>query len=263
MSSSVWTPPGVAGPAAGIRQHFWHRQECIDKIVERSLAPKPGEKFTFIDREEVKIVDVGAGYDPWAQADTVVDYVPCKTRLGVKHHTVDIDFEPLPFADQSVDFLYSRHTLEDIGNPLFVCREINRVAKRGYIEVPSPLQEFCRGVDAGKPLWRGHHHHRHFIWHEGNTLFLLPKYPIVEPMRLEWVDETELQFLLNTNPIAWNEYFWFDGPFEVKLLRHDLDFGIRGDYAKWIYRAMKTSFDSALILGAKHGLKPSDFVANA
>ncbi len=37
-------------------------------------------------------------------------------------------------------------TLEDIRDPIWVCHEMNRIAKAGYIEVPSRLEEQSWGV---------------------------------------------------------------------------------------------------------------------
>src|SRR5262245_49885274 len=56
---------------------------------------------------------------------------------------------PFPFTDKQIDFVICSHTLEDIRDPLFVCAEMIRIAKRGYIEVPSRLVESSRGIEPG------------------------------------------------------------------------------------------------------------------
>jgi ubiquinone/menaquinone biosynthesis C-methylase UbiE len=64
----------------------------------------------------------------------------------------------LPFEDKSVDFLICSHTLEDLRDPIRVCREINRVAKAGYIEVPSRAMETIFGLEhRGYPGYYHHH----------------------------------------------------------------------------------------------------------
>src|SRR6059058_1636046 len=65
--------------------------------------------------------------------------------------------EPWPFADAQFDFAICSHTLEDIRDPIWVCQELQRVAKAGYIEVPSRRQEQARGVQGNWVGW-GHHH---------------------------------------------------------------------------------------------------------
>ena len=50
-----------------------------------------------------------------------------------------------PFDDHFFDFAICSHTLEDVRDPLHVCAELMRVAKAGYIEVPSRVKETCLG----------------------------------------------------------------------------------------------------------------------
>jgi hypothetical protein len=83
------------------------------------------------------------------------------------------DRVPFPFADQSVDFVICSHVLEDIRDPLWVCREMMRVGRRGYIEVPSRLAESCRGVEPGQVGWS---HHRWLIEIRDDALVFLMKY---------------------------------------------------------------------------------------
>jgi hypothetical protein len=35
-----------------------------------------------------------------------------------------------------LDVAICRHTLEDIANPVFLCRELSRVSRAGYVETP-------------------------------------------------------------------------------------------------------------------------------
>jgi ubiquinone/menaquinone biosynthesis C-methylase UbiE len=47
----------------------------------------------------------------------------------------------LPYEDKEFDFVYCRHVLEDLIYPFRVIKEMQRVAKAGYIETPSPMAE--------------------------------------------------------------------------------------------------------------------------
>jgi len=53
------------------------------------------------------------------------------------------------------DYAICTHTIEDISNPFFVCREIEKIAKAGLIIVPSKYTEFHRWSH-----FRGFIHHR-------------------------------------------------------------------------------------------------------
>lgn len=56
-----------------------------------------------------------------------VDYI---AALGVDH-VVDLTEQPLPFADASVDQVFSAHFLEHVKKPKNVLREIGRVCRDG------------------------------------------------------------------------------------------------------------------------------------
>lgn len=133
-------------------------------------------------KPDAKILDIGGCFAPCRSATHMVDIMPfeklnLKGAYGpaplkiTKSNYVEMDLgsgAPLPFADKAFDFVVCRHTLEDIANPLFVCAEINRVSKAGYIETPSRIYESTRGVE--RPSWAGHYHHRWFVEVEGNKL---------------------------------------------------------------------------------------------
>ena len=66
------------------------------------------------------------------------------------------DREPFPFDDDEVDFVVCSQTLEDVRDPVWVCFEMQRVGKAGYIEVPSRLEEQSWGI-AGEYVGWPHH----------------------------------------------------------------------------------------------------------
>ena len=111
------------------------------------------------------VLDIGGWACPFNRANYVIDAEPYDTRgyygtVGMPAsqggdrefftahtwHRRDIcGKEPFPFEDKEIDFVICSHTLEDIRDPLWVCAEMIRVAKRGYIEVPEFWhQEPCR-----------------------------------------------------------------------------------------------------------------------
>jgi len=64
---------------------------------------------------------------------------------------------PYPFDDRQIDFVICAHTLEDVRDPVWVCSEMSRVGKAGYIETPSRLEEQSWGVE-GPFVGHSHHH---------------------------------------------------------------------------------------------------------
>jgi len=144
------------------------------------------------------VVDIGGWFKPLKRANKIIDILPYETRA--LHNAIgDADEKesyskndwivrdlcvrtPFPFKDKEVDFVFCSHTLEDIRDPIWVCSEIVRIGKRGYIEVPSRALETTRGIE--KWQYTGFYHHRWLIEkdNEGTLVFTyktpaLVKYP--------------------------------------------------------------------------------------
>lgn len=121
------------------------------------------------------VLDVGGWAKPLPRADWVIDLMPYRTR-GLYGYDRDAaqerfdaatwverdicDREPWPFEDGRFELVVCSHTLEDVRDPVWVCSEMVRVARRGYIEVPSRLEEQAYGVQGP---WAGWGHHRWLI----------------------------------------------------------------------------------------------------
>ena len=135
--------------------------------------------------DDAVVLDVGGWASPFWRADHVLDLMPYETRglygpplqpekerFSEATWTIgDIcDKDPWPYADDQFDFAICSQTLEDVRDPVGVCRELNRVAKAGYIEVPTRLAEQCAGVEGGE--WSGWSHH-HWIcdFEDGGIVF--------------------------------------------------------------------------------------------
>lgn len=131
---------------------------------------------------QAKILDIGGWFAPCKQATHMVDIMPFDTlntagaygngSLRIKpenYHQLDLGkIDRLPFQDQEFDFVICRHTLEDIKDPIKICREMIRVAKAGYIETPHRAYESTKGVE--RHWWCGHYHHRWLVEILGNKI---------------------------------------------------------------------------------------------
>ncbi len=142
----------------------------------------PASRRRLLDslRADAVVLDIGGWADPFNRADWVMDMQPYETRglyerRGWIERTEDepqrfteetwlrrdiCDREPYPFEDGQLDFVICSHTLEDIRDPVWVCSEMARIAKAGYIEVPSILEELCFGFRGPLVGWD---HHRWLI----------------------------------------------------------------------------------------------------
>ncbi|MGI8728236.1 MAG: class I SAM-dependent methyltransferase, partial [Solirubrobacterales bacterium] len=125
--------------------------------------------FELVDDDDI-VLDVGGWIKPFTRADYVIDLLPYSTRgdlgaIGTGPERFDesrwiqrdiCDREPFPFADDQFDFAICSHTLEDVRDPIWVCEEISRVARAGYVEAPSRAEEQSYGFDGRFTGW-GHH----------------------------------------------------------------------------------------------------------
>jgi len=148
--------------------------ELIDRHLD-SLSTKP-----------TKILDVGGGASPYPKATEILDlfdhdfvekFSYGDDSLSAENKTwtkFDICSRELwPYGDDTFDFSICSHTLEDIKDPLWVCKELARISKAGYIEFPSRYQESIHGlVYRGVTGWP---HHRWMIEERSGNLLLIPK----------------------------------------------------------------------------------------
>ena len=139
------------------------------------MIEKNCRKLPEIIKPSDLVLDVGGWHAPLNRADYIVDIMPYDTRNQkgavladvwpkerfTRDTFLQLDIcadKPWPFRDKQFDFVLCAHTLEDVRDPIRVCRELVRVAKAGYIEVPSRLTESSKGVE--RPFYCGFYHHR-------------------------------------------------------------------------------------------------------
>jgi len=133
-----------------------------------------------------RVLDVGGGAAPFPRANHVIDALPFDAAGAGSDGSIDrpssastlrpnqwtqwdlCERRPWPFPDKSFDFAVCSHVLEDLRDPIWVCSELSRVAKAGYIEVPSRVLEQSRGVE--HPRFAGYLHHRWLISNTSGTL---------------------------------------------------------------------------------------------
>jgi hypothetical protein len=172
------------------------------------------------------VLDIGGWAHPFNRANYVMDSEPYETRgyynrtfaknnpfppLGgtVEHFTPDTwirrdicEKTPYPFPDKSVDLVICSHTLEDIRDPLWVCSEMIRIGKSGYVEVPSRLWESCRGHAPGIA---GLSHHRWLIDIGDNGLRFLQKFHMIHNWKYS-LPAAALKKMSEAEKVSW--LFW-------------------------------------------------------
>jgi len=128
---------------------------------------------TFNIKPNSRVLDIGSGGEPFSDANFLIDRYPGKTHHRynpLKTNNLPFsqgDAEFLPFKDKCFDFVYCAHVLEHVENPVRALLEIQRVGKRGYIEVPTKMSDTLFNFA------RMNHFHKWHISIIGKTLIFI------------------------------------------------------------------------------------------
>ena len=175
------------------------------------MLPANLERILARLNDDAVVLDVGGWAAPLNRADWVLDLMPYDTRGGLvaggfghgperfdasRWVERDIcDRDPWPWPDGFFDFAVCVTTLEDVRDPVGVCRELSRVAKAGYVEVPTVWAELAHWWEGP---YLGHAHHR---WlcdvEDGGLVFLHKAHSIHADRRLRvhrrWTSEMAVE----------------------------------------------------------------------
>jgi len=106
--------------------------------------------------KDALVLEVASGARPYWRSNVLLDKFVLDNSERSGDVTVDRDFvvsdvNKLPFKDKVFDFVIARHILEHLPEPENFLKELERVAKAGYIETPSSISEDMGGWDCH--LW--------------------------------------------------------------------------------------------------------------
>jgi hypothetical protein len=124
-------------------------------------------KHHFTDGE--KVLDIGSGDNPFPLATVLADkYInpTCHRNTAFKSEgkpVYECDICNMPFSDKEFDYVVASHILEHVDNPIVACKELQRVAKSGYIESPALMKDILFSWAKGMHKWH--------VIAQGNTLF--------------------------------------------------------------------------------------------
>lgn len=168
------------------------REECLSFLREKQYK---------------RVLDVGGSLYPWAR-----EFVTHYLDINNQHKVCGPEFHCLQFLSseyiegdicrqetwdmmkeyEPFDFVICSQTLEDIRDPTVALRNLPKIAKQGFITVPSKYRELSfveiRNVDIQnewqlKSPYRGYFHHRWIFTISDGKLYLFPKLNFVEHMQ--------------------------------------------------------------------------------
>ena len=189
-------------------------------------------------KDDYEVLDVGGAFHPCARANVIIDAVPYNyygnmvERAYPRHYPIHFSEEnyfqfdvsksaPWPFKDKEFDFVICSQTLEDVRDPFWVCKEMIRIGKRGYIETPSRFSEQTQMSWMGMV---GYHHHRWLVEIKGNKILFVfkahnihhnPKYRLLRP---------PLNFAVNPKYEAIHLLWETEFEYEEKLFFNDKEY---------------------------------------
>ena len=100
------------------------------KFIEETLSSKP----------DWMILDIGCGYNANQFASVICDVQDLSNYYPYKKFVRLID-KKLPFKDNEFDFVIASHVMEHVVDIEFFIKELERVSKKGYIELPTMLED--------------------------------------------------------------------------------------------------------------------------
>jgi len=229
----------VANETEIVHLFWWKHPHIIQRLLHK------------LNRESIRdlILDVGCGGDPFPAATHIVDFSDQYPHTQIRY-TLELDTDRLPVDDFYFQYVYCRHTLEDLQTPQHAFQEITRLARQGYIETPSPLVECLRNIDGCdiSPLYRGYIHHRYLVWTDSSThtLYFLPKYPLLEYITFTEAMTKRMVYLVNHYPVYWNNYYVWDRtrPPKIVVYRNNINMDIMKDYHLLVEKAIMASIKS-------------------
>ena len=100
----------------------------------------------------MKILDIGCGYTANENANVIADVKDLSVFYKDKKF-IQITEKNLPFADNEFDFIISSHVIEHVENFEFFIKELERISKKGYVELPTRLADNIVFENQSDHIW--------------------------------------------------------------------------------------------------------------
>ena len=112
-------------------------------IQDNLLIKRTSKKYIdnlLDDNPNWKVLDIGCGYGAHEKASVICD-VQDLSKFYENKNFIKLESEILPFKDKEFDFVIASHVLEHVKEVDIFIKELERVSSKGYIEVPTKLED--------------------------------------------------------------------------------------------------------------------------
>ena len=127
------------------------------------------------DNQNWKILDIGCGYTAHQSATVICDVQDLSQYYKDKKF-IKLNDRKLPFKDKEFDFVIASHVIEHVEDVDFFINELERVASKGYIELPTILEDNLVFENKNDHIW-------HMEFNDiDNELIISKKIQFLEPL---------------------------------------------------------------------------------
>ena len=184
--------------------------------LDKKLIKRTSKNYiqtTLSKNTDWKILDIGCGYGANEFANTICD-VQDLSKFYKDKNFIKLENKQLPFKDNEFDFVIASHVLEHVEDLKFFINELERVSKKGYIELPTKLEDNLVFENKNDHLW-------HMDFDDVNSKLLISnKLQYIEPiltvsmiqnlrenfksslvLELYWEDKIDYDFVENNQNI--------------------------------------------------------------
>jgi len=157
-----------------------------------------------------KVLDIGCGYTAHKKANIICD-VQDLSEYYKGRDFVKLEDKTLPFKDKEFDFVITSHVIEHVEDVNFFIKELQRISTKGYIELPTMLEDNLVFENKNDHLW-------HMEFDDVNHQLLIRKrIQYLEPVLTVSVAKKLAQYFRQSLIL---ELFW-ENSIEFKLMEND------------------------------------------
>ena len=178
-----------------------------------------------------KVLDIGCGYTAHKNATVVCD-VQDLSNIYKEKNFVKLTSNILPFRDKEFDFVIASHVIEHVKDVELFIKELQRVSSKGYIELPTILEDNLVFENKKNHLW-----HMEFD-DDKNLLIVSKKIQFLEPILTVSSSKKFLKYFRQSLVL---ELFW-ENSIEFTIKKSELN-----NYEKFSRLSLLRKFLSKLL----------------
>ena len=166
------------------------------------------------ENKSFNVLDIGCGYSASKFANIICD-IQDLSNYYKDRKFVKLENNQLPFKDNEFDFVIASHVMEHVKDLKFFIGELERISKKGYIELPTKLEDNLVFENKKDHIW-------HMDFDDDNLKLLISKkVQYIEPIitvstiqrlrdnfkaslvfELYWENKIDFQFVENDEQLS-------------------------------------------------------------